>query len=92
MLEHLDEIIQKANQAGAESQEQHQQPRLQLGQAQHLRQAGVEYGPHNAKGGHNAQNKAEAAHRGGAVFLVMPGGALLADGLAKVQTVQHRDE
>ena len=87
----LDKVIQKADQPRAERQKQHQQHRLHLGQAQCVGQFGAEHGPGKAQRSQNAQNKAETAHGGGAVFLVVPGGALLPDGLPKVQTVQHRD-
>ena len=92
VLEHLDKVIQEADQPGAEGQKQYEQPGLHLGQAQNLRQLGVEHSPHNAQGCQDAQDKAETAHGGGAVFLVVPGGAFLPDGLAEVQPVQHRDQ
>ena len=91
MPDDLNEVIQKADEARAEREKQHQHTGLQLRHTKHLRQLGAVHDPDDAQRGQNAQNKAEAAHGGGAVFLAVPCGALLADGLAKVQPVQRRD-
>ena len=92
MLDDLDEIIEEADQAVAEGQKQHQHAGSHLLGAQHLRRRAVEQPVHDADGEQNAKDKPKAAHGGGAVFLVVPGRAFLADGLAKVQAVQSRDQ
>ena len=91
MPDDLNEVIQKADEARAEREKQHQHTGLQLRHTKHLRQLRAVHDPDDAQRGQNAQNKAEAAHGGGAVFLAVPCGALLVDGLAKVQPVQRRD-
>ena len=92
VLDDLDEVIQEADQAIAECEKQHQHACGHLLLAQHFGRRGMEQPIHHAKREQNAKDKTQAAHGGGAVFLVVPGRAFLADGLAKVQAVQSRDQ
>ena len=40
----------------------------------------------------DAQNKAQSSHGGGALLFVVPGGAVLTDGLPEVQAAQRRNQ
>ena len=91
VLDDLDKVIKEADQPRAKRQKQHHHASLHLGQAQNFRQLVVEHPPHQAQRDQDAEDEAQAAHGGGAVFLVVPGGAFLADGLAEVQPMQRRD-
>ena len=88
----LDEIIQKADKAGAERQKQHQQPGLHLLRQDQFGRQAQQPRVHEPDRHKHAQDKAEAAHGGRALLFVVPGGSILADGLAKVQAVQRRDQ
>ena len=92
VFDDLDEVVQKADHPGAERQKQHHHAGSQLLRAQDLRRTAVEDHPHQPQRDQDAKDKAQAAHGGGAVFLVVPGGAFLADRLAKMQAVQSRDQ
>ena len=92
MLDDLDEVIQEADEAVAECQKKHQHTRGHLLGTQYLGRRVVEQPVYDTDGEQNAKDKPKAAHGGGAVFLVVPGRAFLADGLPKVQAVQSRDQ
>ena len=93
MHDHLDEVIQEADEARPEGQKQHQQHRLHLMQADSpllcTGDAGEIDQPQRTE---DAQNKAQSSHGGGALLFVVPGGAVLTDGLPEVQAAQRRDQ
>ena len=88
MLDDLDKVVKKADQSAAQRQEQHQQNSVQVACAEHTGLLAGKAQPCRADCDQNTEDKAQPAHGGGAVFLAVPGGAFLSDGLPEVQLVQ----
>ena len=92
MPDDLNEVIQKADEARAEREKQHQHTGLQLRHTKHLRQLRAVHDPDDAQRGQNAQNKAEAAHGGGALLLHLTLQAEIAHNLAHLHHLQTVDD
>ena len=92
VLDDLDKVIQKADQPAAQRQEQHQQNGVQMRCAEHTGFLAGKAQPCRADCHQNAEDKAQPAHGGGAVFLAVPGGTFLPDGLPEMQLVQRGDQ
>lgn len=82
---HLDEIVQKADQAKAEGGEDGQIQAPGIRAAHQLGAAVQQAGEGQADREYGAQNEAQTAHGGGTLLFVVPGGANLLDGLPEVQ-------
>ena len=81
VVANLGEVVQKADEAMAQPQHQHEKYRI------------VRHGREIAhKTQYGRKNEHEAAHDRGAGLVVMPGGADLPDGSAGLQGVQHRQK